>query len=173
MRVIAVPDGHVRTKPRALNFGLDFTRGSIIGIYDAEDAPAPDQLLKVAAAFAHGPARLGCVQGMLDFYNPRTNWIARCFTLEYAAWFRLFLPGLVRLGLPVPLGGTTLFLRRDAVTAGGRLGCPQRHRRCRSWPPPRPARLADRDAALGHDGRGELPPPAHGSSSAHAGQRAI
>lgn len=115
MRVIAVPDGHIRTKPRALNFGLDFTRGSIIGIYDAEDAPAPDQLLKVAAAFANGPARLGCVQGVLDFYNPRTNWIARCFTLEYAAWFRLFLPGLVRLGLPVPLGGTTLFLRRDAV----------------------------------------------------------
>lgn len=119
MRVIAVPDGHVRTKPRALNFGLDFTRGGIIGIYDAEDAPAPDQLLKVAAAFAHGPARLGCVQGMLDFYNPRTNWIARCFTLEYAAWFRLFLPGLVHLGLPVPLGGTTLFLRRDAVTEVG------------------------------------------------------
>ncbi|NBE08124.1 glycosyltransferase family 2 protein [Paragemmobacter ruber] len=115
MRVIAVPDGRIRTKPRALNFGLDFTRGSLIGIYDAEDAPEPDQLLKVAAAFAMGPPRLGCVQGMLDFYNPHTNWIARCFTYEYAAWFRLFLPGLVRLGLPVPLGGTTLFLRRQAV----------------------------------------------------------
>jgi len=115
MRVIAVPDGRIRTKPRALNFGLDFTRGSIIGIYDAEDAPAPDQLLKVAATFANAPPRLGCLQGMLDFYNPATNWIARCFTLEYAAWFRLFLPGLVRLGLPVPLGGTTLFLRRNAV----------------------------------------------------------
>jgi hypothetical protein len=115
MRVIAVPDGRIRTKPRALNFGLDFTRGSIIGIYDAEDAPAPDQLLKVAAIFANAPPRLGCLQGMLDFYNPATNWIARCFTLEYAAWFRLFLPGLVRLGLPIPLGGTTLFLRRNAV----------------------------------------------------------
>ncbi|MBA4350384.1 MAG: glycosyl transferase [Rhodobacter sp.] len=119
MRVIAVPDGRIRTKPRALNFGLDFTRGSIIGIYDAEDAPAPDQLLKVAATFATAPPRLGCLQGMLDFYNPATNWIARCFTMEYAAWFRLFLPGLVRLGLPVPLGGTTLFLRRDAVLEVG------------------------------------------------------
>ena len=119
MRVIAVPDGRIRTKPRALNFGLDFTRGSIIGIYDAEDAPASDQLLKVAATFANAPPRLGCLQGMLDFYNPATNWIARCFTLEYAAWFRLFLPGLVRLGLPIPLGGTTLFLRRDAVLEVG------------------------------------------------------
>jgi cellulose synthase/poly-beta-1,6-N-acetylglucosamine synthase-like glycosyltransferase len=119
MRVIAVPDGRIRTKPRALNFGLDFTRGSIIGIYDAEDAPAPDQLLKVAATFANAPPRLGCLQGILDFYNPATNWIARCFTFEYSAWFRLFLPGLVRLGLPIPLGGTTLFLRRDAVMEVG------------------------------------------------------
>jgi cellulose synthase/poly-beta-1,6-N-acetylglucosamine synthase-like glycosyltransferase len=119
MRVIAVPDGRIRTKPRALNFGLEFTRGSIIGIYDAEDAPAPDQLLKVASTFANAPPRLGCLQGVLDFYNPATNWIARCFTMEYAAWFRLFLPGLVRLGLPVPLGGTTLFLRRDAVMEVG------------------------------------------------------
>jgi cellulose synthase/poly-beta-1,6-N-acetylglucosamine synthase-like glycosyltransferase len=119
MRVIAVPDGRIRTKPRALNFGLEFTRGSLIGIYDAEDAPEADQLLKVAAAFAEASPRLGCLQGMLDFYNPHTNWIARCFTYEYAAWFRLFLPGLVRLGLPVPLGGTTLFLRRQAVLEVG------------------------------------------------------
>ena len=49
---------------------------------------------------------------MLDFYNPRTNWLSRCFTIEYAAWFRLILPGLARLKLVVPLGGTTLFFRR-------------------------------------------------------------
>lgn len=119
MRVLPVPPGHIRTKPRALNFGLDFTRGSIIGIYDAEDAPAADQLRQVAASFAAAPARVACLQGALDFYNPRTNWIARCFTMEYAVWFRLVLPGLARLGLPLPLGGTTLFLRRDVLSALG------------------------------------------------------
>jgi cellulose synthase/poly-beta-1,6-N-acetylglucosamine synthase-like glycosyltransferase len=56
---------------------------------------------------------------MLDFYNPQTNWLARCFTMEYAAWFRVVLPGLARLGLPVPLGGTTLFFRRAALEAVG------------------------------------------------------
>ncbi|WP_434613009.1 glycosyltransferase family 2 protein [Tabrizicola sp. M-4] len=119
MRVLAVPAGKIRTKPRALNFGLDFTRGSIIGIYDAEDAPAPDQLRKVAATFAAAPPQVACLQGVLDFYNPRTNWIARCFTMEYAVWFRLILPGLDRLGLPIPLGGTTVFLRRHALCAVG------------------------------------------------------
>ncbi|WGV16287.1 glycosyltransferase family 2 protein [Fuscovulum ytuae] len=119
VRVLAVPKGRVRTKPRALNFGLDFCRGNIIGIWDAEDAPAPDQLRKVAAAFDAAPPDLACLQGALDFYNPSTNWIARCFTMEYALWFRLFLPGLERLDLPMPLGGTTLFLRRDRIEAAG------------------------------------------------------
>ena len=119
VRVLAVPRGQVRTKPRALNFGFDFCRGDIIGIWDAEDAPAPDQLRKVAAAFDAAPADLACLQGALDFYNPDRNWIARCFTMDYALWFRLFLPGLERLGLPMPLGGTTLFLRRHAIEQAG------------------------------------------------------
>lgn len=115
MRVVAVPDGRVRTKPRALNHALDQCHGSIIGVYDAEDAPDPDQIARVVRLFhARGPETV-CLQGRLDFYNPSTNWIARCFTLEYAAWFRMVLPGYDRLGLPVPLGGTTLFFRRKAL----------------------------------------------------------
>lgn len=116
MRVIEVPDtGSVTTKPRALNYALDFCRGDIIGIWDAEDAPDPDQLNQVAAHFAGAPADLACVQGILDYYNPRSNWISRCFTIEYATWFRLVLPGIARMGLVVPLGGTTLFCRRDVL----------------------------------------------------------
>ena len=115
MRVIPVPDSALRTKPRALNYALNFARGSIIGVYDAEDAPAPDQLLRVAEGFALAGPDLACIQGVLDYINPRTNWLSRCFTIEYAAWFRLILPGLARLGLVVPLGGTTLFFRREAL----------------------------------------------------------
>jgi len=120
MRIVVVPDGSVKTKPRALNYALDHCRGSIVGVYDAEDAPEPDQIRKVVDRFhARGPD-LACLQGRLDFYNPRINWISRCFTIEYAAWFRLLLPGIERLGLAVPLGGTTLFFRRAALEALGR-----------------------------------------------------
>ncbi|MBU2866901.1 glycosyltransferase family 2 protein [Pacificibacter marinus] len=115
MRMIVVPRGGVKTKPRALNFALDFCRGTLIGIYDAEDAPEPDQIHKVAHHFAQAPPDVACVQGILDFYNARTNWLARCFTVEYASWFRIILPGYERLGLVVPLGGTTLFFRREAI----------------------------------------------------------
>ncbi len=119
MRVIPVPDSDLRTKPRALNYAMNFARGTIIGVYDAEDAPAPDQLHRIADRFAQSGPDLACIQGVLDYVNPRTNWLSRCFTIEYAAWFRLMLPGLEKLGLVVPLGGTTLFFRRDILEALG------------------------------------------------------
>ncbi len=112
IRVITVPDGPIRTKPRALNYALNFCRGQIVGIWDAEDQPEPDQLHKIARRFHFAPADVACLQGVLDYYNPRSNWLARCFSIEYAAWFRAVLPGVARLGLVVPLGGTTLFFRR-------------------------------------------------------------
>ena len=115
VRVIPVPDAQLRTKPRALNYAMLFARGTVVGVYDAEDAPDPDQIHRVVACFHRGPPTLACVQGVLDFYNPRTNWLARCFTIEYASWFRVILPGMQRLGLAVPLGGTTLFFRRDIL----------------------------------------------------------
>lgn len=119
IRVVEVPDGPIQTKPRALNYALNFCRGSIIGVWDAEDRPDPDQLHKVARRFHFAPGDVACLQGALDYYNPRTNWLARCFTIEYATWFRVLLPGMARLGLVVPLGGTTLFFRRHALEAVG------------------------------------------------------
>ena len=94
---------------------LDHCRGSIIGVYDAEDAPEPGQLRKVARHFAESDEKLACVQGSLDFYNSRSNWLSRCFTIEYATWFHIVLPGLARLKLPVPLSGTTLFFRQHIL----------------------------------------------------------
>ncbi|KAA9010124.1 glycosyltransferase family 2 protein [Histidinibacterium aquaticum] len=115
VRTLSVPAGTLRTKPRALNYALDFTHGEIVGVYDAEDAPAPDQLLVIAERFARRGPQVACLQGTLDYYNVAAGWLTRCFTLEYAVWFRVVLPGLARMGLVVPLGGTTLFLRRTAL----------------------------------------------------------
>lgn len=119
MRRIDVPRGTVMTKPRALNFALDFARGSIVGVYDAEDAPAPDQIHRIVELFGQRGPETACLQGVLDFYNARQNWLSRCFTVDYATWFRVVLPGLARLGLVVPLGGTTLFFRRAALESLG------------------------------------------------------
>lgn len=121
MRVVTVPEGSgLTTKPRAMNYALDFCRGDIIGIWDAEDAPDPRQLETIAAHFANAAPDVACVQGVLDYFNPNTNWISRCFTLEYSMWFRIILRGMARIGVPIPLGGTTLFMRRDVLERIGR-----------------------------------------------------
>lgn len=114
--VIEVPScDRLTTKPRALNYALDFCRGSIIGVWDAEDAPETDQIEKIVTRFQYAPPNVACLQGVLDFYNARTNWLSRCFTIEYATWWRVVLPGVAKLGLVIPLGGTTLFFRRSIL----------------------------------------------------------
>jgi len=116
IRTLEVPaSGGVTTKPRAMNYALDFCRGEILGVWDAEDAPLPDQLEVVVRHFAQASKDVVCLQGVLDYYNPRTNWRSRCFSIEYSGWFRVILPGIARLGLVVPLGGTTFFFRRDKL----------------------------------------------------------
>ncbi|WOI57512.1 glycosyltransferase family 2 protein [Palleronia sp. LCG004] len=115
MRMIAVPEGAVRTKPRAMNYALDFCMGDVIGIYDAEDEPPADQILRVVRQFARSPAETGCLQGRLNFYNSTDTWLTRCFTVDYSTWFSLVLPAMHRLGWPIPLGGTTVFFRRSAL----------------------------------------------------------
>ncbi|MEM6490245.1 MAG: glycosyltransferase family 2 protein, partial [Pseudomonadota bacterium] len=123
---VVVPPGRPRTKPRALNYALGFCRGEIVGVLDAEDRPARDQFRRVAASFADGAAqggvpgaRVAAVQCQLTFHNPKDTWISRCFHMEYAIWFSVLLRGWARLGLPVPLGGTSVYFRRTALAAVG------------------------------------------------------
>jgi glycosyltransferase XagB len=115
--VVAVPRGEPRTKPRACNYALQFARGELLVIYDAEDQPEPDQLKKALHAFSTGPRELACVQARLNFFNARECWITRMFTLDYSLWFDFLLPGLDRLHIPMPLGGTSNHFKVDALRA--------------------------------------------------------
>jgi len=120
MKTIEVPRGQLQTKPRAMNYALDFCSGSIIGIYDAEDAPEVNQIEQIVRKFATSDKKVACIQCVLDFYNTDTNWMSRCFTVDYAILFRLILPALDKLKLPIPLGGTSVFFRRDILEKLGR-----------------------------------------------------
>jgi len=119
-KVICMPPIGPKTKPKACNIGLYLARGELIVIYDAEDQPEKDQLLKAAAAFQDADASLACVQCRLNYYNREENWLTRLFTLEYALWFDWLLPALQKLRAPIPLGGTSNFFRtRTLIEAGG------------------------------------------------------
>ena len=117
-RVIAVPLGFPRTKPRALNHALEQARGDLIVIYDAEDQPHPGQLLEAAQAFAKGDTMLACVQAPLRPAGVN-SFIARQFAAEYAVQFDVLLPALHALHLPFPLGGTSNHFKADVLRLVG------------------------------------------------------
>ena len=115
IELLIVPRGEPQTKPRALNYALQFARGELLTIFDAEDVPHPLQLRRAARAFAGLPQKVACLQAELAFHNSDENWLARQFTAEYAVQFRLILPLLARHRLPLPLGGTSNHFRTSAL----------------------------------------------------------
>jgi cellulose synthase/poly-beta-1,6-N-acetylglucosamine synthase-like glycosyltransferase len=123
IRPMLMPPGQPRTKPRALNIGLEEARGEYIVIYDAEDQPEPDQLRKAVAALRALPANIACVQARLNFYNRKQSLLARLFAIDYSVWYDQLLPGLTsggtRPGAFVPLGGTSTHFRVRVLRAIG------------------------------------------------------
>ncbi len=119
MRVVTVPRGRPKTKPRALNYALQDARGTLVAVFDAEDHPDPDQLRLAALAFVRGGPRLACVQARLSVSNPDDSFLSRQFALEYAALFRGLLPALDHFRLPILLGGTSNHFRRDVLLKCG------------------------------------------------------
>jgi glycosyltransferase XagB len=138
--IIVVPRSEPQTKPKACNFALRFARGQYLVVYDAEDRPEPDQLRKVVATFRRSPPNTACLQCRLNYYNASENWLTRMFTLDYALWFDQVLPGLERLGMPIPLGGTSNHFRIDVL------------RELHAWDPFNVTEDADLGIRIGHKG---------------------
>jgi cellulose synthase/poly-beta-1,6-N-acetylglucosamine synthase-like glycosyltransferase len=118
LEIVRVPPLGPRTKPKACQVGLARARGQYVTIFDAEDQPEPLQLRRAIVAFRRHP-EIACFQAILSYRNAGQNMITRWFTAEYAMWFRQFLPGLVRLGAPLPLGGTSNHFRRNILRSVG------------------------------------------------------
>jgi cellulose synthase/poly-beta-1,6-N-acetylglucosamine synthase-like glycosyltransferase len=102
-----------RGKPRALNQGLKYAEGDIVGVIDAEDIISPDLFKKVAYKIKE--ENFDAIQGILDMANDYDGWKNLQFRAEYGYWFRNYLPSLAKVKFPVPLGGTTNFIKREVL----------------------------------------------------------
>ncbi len=149
IEIVVVPPAAPRTKPKALNAALALARGEYVVVYDAEDRPHPQQLRAALAAFEDGGAQLACVQAPLAIDNAESAWIARQFAAEYAIQFQEILPLLARLGLPLPLGGSSNHFRTAVLRASG------------GWDPHNVTEDADLGFRLARDGYavGVISPP--------------
>ena len=99
---IIVPSAKITTKPRACNYGLLRAKGELCVIYDAEDDPHPDQLIKAAIVFLRSEPDVVCLQSKLNFYNSSENILTRWFSIEYGYWYEFYLPGLDFIDAPIP-----------------------------------------------------------------------
>jgi cellulose synthase/poly-beta-1,6-N-acetylglucosamine synthase-like glycosyltransferase len=109
-----------KTKPNACNYALFKSKGEFVVVFDAEDKPNKNQLLEALNEFEKGGEKIGCIQFLLNFYNTSHNILSKCFSLEYLAWFNAFLPSVQKLGLLIPLGGTSNhFKTKTLIELGG------------------------------------------------------
>lgn len=118
-KTLVVPHSLPKTKPKAMNYALDYARGEFVVIYDAEDIPDPLQLKKAYLAFRKAAPNTVCVQAKLNFYNAEQNLLTKIFAAEYSLWFDLVLPGLQSFGAPIPLGGTSNHFRLASLRVLG------------------------------------------------------
>lgn len=112
-------------KPRALNYAADLCsdlldESEFVVVFDAEDHPDPLQLRKAAQAFHQEGARVGGVQAELSPLNARRNWFTWMWAGLYANTYRVNMPGLSSLGSIVPLGGTSNYVRTEALRRVGK-----------------------------------------------------
>ncbi|WP_099867894.1 glycosyltransferase family 2 protein [Pararhizobium haloflavum] len=117
--IVRVPRVAPFTKPKALCYAMAGARGEFTVIYDAEDRPHPEQLREAHARFLAGGPRLACIQAPLVIANAGRTWLTSMFALEYCGLFRGILPFLAKVGLPLPLGGTSNHLRSNVLREVG------------------------------------------------------
>lgn len=113
---VVVDSSPVKNKPLALNEGLKACTGDVVGVFDAEDDVHPELLAHVIAAF--GDPEVGVVQGPVQLMNHDSTWFTAHNVLEYYFYFGSRLHHHARAGF-IPLGGNTVFLRRELIVDSG------------------------------------------------------
>jgi len=118
--IVKVPKSSPRTKPKALNYAIQYISGDYVVVYDAEDYPHPDQLIKALSKFNELDESYICVQAKLNFYNRNENLLTKFQSMEYTIWFEYLLQGLYRMKQFIPLGGTSCHFKVKALK---KIGC--------------------------------------------------
>lgn len=119
MRLVICPKGSPQTKPRALNYALQYCTGDYLVIYDAEDRPHPDQLLEAHFTFENSSENYACLQAPLLIDNCNETWLTKMFAIEYTTLFSGILISLAKWGAPMPLGGTSNHFKTKILKMAG------------------------------------------------------
>ncbi|NIM46263.1 MAG: glycosyltransferase, partial [Nitrososphaeria archaeon] len=84
-------------KPSALNYGLKYAEGDIVGVLDADNVPEKDFLWRTARYFAD--KNVVGVQGLLSSINAEENLLTKFLHYEGVLHFDALFSGREKLGL--------------------------------------------------------------------------
>jgi cellulose synthase/poly-beta-1,6-N-acetylglucosamine synthase-like glycosyltransferase len=103
-------------KPHGLNVGLRASTHEVVTIFDAEDDVHPE-IFQIANTIMQRDGA-SILQAGVQLMDARSSWFAVHNVLEYFFWFQSRLHFHASVGM-VPLGGNTVFLRRELVERAG------------------------------------------------------
>lgn len=109
----SVSDG----KPSALMAALKYVRGEIVGVFDADNVPEEDSLLKVGNYFSD--SGVVALQGRVCAINAEENMLTQLVAHEETVRYQGFMGGKEALSLFVPLNGSCYFVRKSVLEAVG------------------------------------------------------
>lgn len=105
-----------KNKPRSLNLALQSCTKEIVVIFDAEDDVAADLLRHADTLFVS--RQVDIVQGGVQLMNYEKSWWSLQNVMEYFLWFSSRLHYHAEQQF-IPLGGNTVFIRRDLLLQAG------------------------------------------------------
>jgi len=100
-------------KPSALNHALKHVRGEIVGVFDADNVPEPDILIR-AVKYFEDPSTVA-VQGKQCSINAEENMLTKFISYEESIRYETYLRGKDILNLFVHLTGSCYFVRRRVL----------------------------------------------------------
>jgi len=104
-------------KPSALNYALKHVRGEIVAVFDADNVPEPNVLLKATGHFED--ESIAAVQGRTCSINADENMLTKFVSYEEAVRYETYLRGKEVLNLFIPITGSCYFIRRRVLEGVG------------------------------------------------------
>ena len=111
---IKVPPGEPRGKSRVLNHGLSISNNKYYCVYDADNQPEPDALVKLVAT-AETYQDAGGAVGYVRTQNEATNWLTRMISIEFQVFQLLMQSGRWQLFKTGSLTGTNMLVKRSVI----------------------------------------------------------
>lgn len=111
---IEVPKGEPKGKSRVLNYGLSISSNKYYCVYDADNQPDPEALVKLVATAEENERSAGAV-GYVRTINESKNWLTRMISIEFQVFQLLMQSGRWQLFKTGSLTGTNMLVKRSVI----------------------------------------------------------